>query len=401
MQENMQKKRCLIITSDAGFGHRSAALSVSKALETLYPDQVEIMVTNPIQETSTPTVMKPIEKGYDRSVRFSPGLYRLSYEVSDSRLVSEVVEGALTLMLQKIMADTIRDFKPDVVLNTNEMFNTPIGKALQDVEPKIPAFTVVTDLADVHSLWFSSEPDRFFIANEWVKVKALESGVPEEKLVISGIPVSPDFALNQVAKQALRGSLGLDPHRLTLLFVGSSRVSNLQDYLQALENSSAPVQVVVIAGGNDELYKNLIGSHYDFPLEVRNFEQNVPQWMMASDVLVTKAGGLIVSEGLAAGLPILLIDYLPGQEEGNVRYLLSHQAGALVQNVGEFRALMAYWMQDDGSRLAQVARSSAALGHPEAALNVAKALWDAVILPPEPKLLPPAVSGASQVLPEN
>jgi 1,2-diacylglycerol 3-beta-galactosyltransferase len=220
-------------------------------------------------------------------------------------------------------------------------------------------------------------------------------------LVISGIPVSPDFALNQVAKQALRGSLGLDPHRLTLLFVGSSRVSNLQDYLQALENSSAPVQVVVIAGGNDELYKNLIGSHYDFPLEVRNFEQNVPQWMMASDVLVTKAGGLIVSEGLAAGLPILLIDYLPGQEEGNVRYLLSHQAGALVQNVGEFRALMAYWMQDDGSRLAQVARSSAALGHPEAALNVAKALWDAVILPPEPKLLPPAVSGASQVLPEN
>lgn len=79
----MQKKRCLIITSDAGFGHRSAALSVSKALEVLYPNQVEILVTNPIQETDTPTVMKPIEKGYDRSVRFSPGLYRLSYEVSD------------------------------------------------------------------------------------------------------------------------------------------------------------------------------------------------------------------------------------------------------------------------------------------------------------------------------
>jgi len=86
-----------------------------------------------------------------------------------------------------------------------------------------------------------------------VRVKALESGVPEEKLVISGIPVSPDFALNQVDKQALRGSLGLDPHRLTLLFVGSSRVSNLQDYLQALESLTTPVQAVVIAVGNDEL----------------------------------------------------------------------------------------------------------------------------------------------------
>jgi len=111
--------------------------------------------------------------------------------------------------------------------------------------------------------------------------------------------------------------------------------------------------------------------------------------MMASDVLVTKAGGLIVSEGLAAGLPILLIDYLPGQEEGNVRYLLSHQAGALVQNVGEFRAIVSYWLEEDGIRLKQIARASAELGSPEAALTIAKALWDAVDLPPEPKLLPP------------
>ena len=385
----MQKKRCLIITSDAGFGHRSAALSVAKALEVLYPGQVEILVTNPIQESNTPTVMKPIEKGYDRSVRFSPGLYRLSYEVSDSRLVSEVVEGALALMLQRIMADTIREFKPDVILNTNEMFNTPIGRVLQETGARTPSFTVVTDLADVHSLWFSPEPDRFFIANEWVKVKALESGVPEGKLVTSGIPVSPDFSLNQVEKQALRGSLGLDPHRLTLLFVGSNRVSNLQEYLQVLESFPTPVQVAVIAGGNDELYKKLVDSHFDFPVEVRNFEKNVPQWMMASDILVTKAGGLIVSEGLAAGLPILLIDYLPGQEEGNVRFLLSHQAGAFVQNVGEFRAMIDYWLQEDGSRLSQVARASAALGHPEAAMTVARAIWDAAVSQPPPKLLPP------------
>lgn len=379
----------MIITSDSGFGHRSAALSVSKALEVLYPGQVENLVTNPIKETSTPTVMKPIEKGYDRRVRMTPWFYRFSYEVSNSRAVSEVVEGALTFILQKIIAETIHDFKPDVILNTNEMFNNPISKVLQVAGPKTPSYTVVTDLADVHSLWFSPEPDRFFIANEWVKVRALESGVPEDKLVISGIPVSPDFALNQVEKQALRGSLGLDPQRLTLLFVGSSRVSKLEDYLQALENFGTPVQAVVIAGGNDALYKELIGRHYDFPLEVRNFEKNIPQWMMASDVLVTKAGGLILSEGLAAGLPILLIDYLPGQEEGNVRYLLSHQAGALVQNVGEFRAIMAYWLEADGYRLSQVSRASAALGHPEAALTVAKALWDAVLLQPEPKLLAP------------
>jgi len=72
-----------------------------------------------------------------------------------------------------------------------------------------------------------------------------------------------------------------------------------------------------------------------------------------------------------------------------VRYLLSHQAGALVQNVGEFRAIMAYWLDADGYRLRQVSRASSALGHPEAALTVAKALWDAMLLRSEPILLAP------------
>ena len=72
-----------------------------------------------------------------------------------------------------------------------------------------------------------------------------------------------------------------------------------------------------------------------------------------------------------------------------MRYVLSHQTGALVQNVGEFRAIMAYWLEGDGYRLSQISRESAALGHPEAALTVAKALWDAMLLQPEPKLLAP------------
>ena len=389
----MQKKRFLIITSDAGFGHRSAAIAVQKGLETLYPEQVECKVINPIQETDTPTVLKPIEKGYDLSVRFSPALYRLSYEASDSRQVSEVVEGALGIMLQRILAETITSFKPDAILNTNEMFNKPIGKALQETDCRVAAFTVVTDLADVHSLWFAPEPDLFFIANAWVKVKALESDVPEEKIVISGIPVSPEFASRPMDKRPLRESLGLAPDLLTVLFVGSGRVSNLEDYLGALVGMDLPMQAVVIAGGNDELYKKLIGRHYDFPLEVRNFEHNVPQWMMASDVLVTKAGGLIVSEGLAAGLPILLIDFLPGQEEGNVRYLLSHQAGALVHNEGEFRAMMAYWLAQEGANLKRAAQASAGIGHPEAALTVAKALWEAAASPQEPKAGLPKPSG--------
>ncbi|NLC14473.1 MAG: hypothetical protein GX768_10590 [Chloroflexi bacterium] len=95
-------------------------------------------------------------------------------------------------------------------------------------------------------------------------------------------------------------------------------------------------------------------------------------------MLVTKAGGLILSEGLAAGLPILLVDYLPGQEESNVRYVTSHQAGAIVENSGEFSTLVEFWLKNDQEQLKRTAASSRLIGHPEAAFTVAQTMWERV-----------------------
>jgi len=100
----------------------------------------------------------------------------------------------------------------------------------------------------------------------------------------------------------------------------------------------------------------------------------MPEWMAVADVLATKAGGLILSEGMAIGLPIMLIGYLPGQEEGNVRYLLAHQAGSLVTNPFELASVLNFWLENDCQRLKSVAANSKALGHPDSALVIAKEL---------------------------
>ena len=371
------KKRFLILTSDAGMGHRSAAISISKALIELYGDKQFNLVVNPILDSPSISLMKPIEKGYDIGVRYAPSLYRLGYEVSDSREVSEIMEGALTLFLQRNIEDFVKALSPHGILLTNPMFNAPAGKVKQEHNLKAPLYAVVTDLADVHSLWFAPGPDLFFLASDWVMVKARDNRVPLRKLQITGIPVSPKFALNKADKTQLRQQLNLNPELHTLLFVGGVRVDHILENLHALDETSHSIQVVVIAGGNDDLYHALQEDKFGFPITIFNFVDNMPEWMLAADLVVTKAGGLIMSEAMAAGLPVLLIDFLPGQEEGNVRYITSHQAGALVQNVGEFATMIDFWLKDDAVQLERVAASARLIGHPEAAFTVAKTLWEA------------------------
>ena len=123
--------------------------------------------------------------------------------------------------------------------------------------------------------------------------------------------MNPKFASKNLDRTKLREDLGLQPDLTTLLFVSSIRVEHIQENLHALDNFEFPFQVAVIAGGNDDLYQSLLEDHFGFPIIIQNFVENVPDWMLAADMLVTKAGGLILSEGLAAGLPILLVDYLP------------------------------------------------------------------------------------------
>lgn len=369
------KKRFLILTSDAGFGHRSAAMSVSKALDQLYGNDQVNMVVNPILEGTSLSLMKPIEKGYDKGVRNAPSLYRFGYEVSDSRQMSELMESALTLFLQRNISESVKSFSPHAILITNPMFNAPADKVREDLALKTPLYAVVTDLADVHSLWFAPGPDLFFIASDWAKVKALGNRVPLRKLNISGIPVNPKFAAQDIDRFQLRHELGLAPDLTTILFVSSIRVDHILENLHALEDLNFPFQVVVIAGGNDDLYQALMEDHFDYPVIIKNYVDNIPDWMLAADLLVTKAGGLILSEGLAAGLPILLVDYLPGQEESNVRYVTSHQAGAIVENAGEFATMIEFWLKNDQEQLKRTATSSRLIGRPEAAFIVAQALW--------------------------
>lgn len=371
------KKNFLILISDSGYGHRSAANAVARAMQLKHPQDSNTVIVNPILAQPDPQPLKISEKNYDRLVTTNPKFYRFTYEISDSRPASRLVENMLTVALYGEMKQLIWELRPNAILSTNPMFSGPTGAVLDFMKDRPPFYTTVTDFTDVHAMWFNDHPDRFFVASEAARSKAVDCGIEPQKITISGIPVNPDFASNRTAKPELREKLGLDPQLPTLLFVGSPRVGCIFEHLEALETVSLPFQVALICGGNNQLYEKVTRRPWVFPIRTLNKVTDMPQWMLAADLLITKAGGLITSEGLAAGLPMLLIDYLPGQEEGNVQFVLEHHAGDVAKSPQELIDRVSAWLINDQEALKGIASNSRRAGHPDAALVIADALWRA------------------------
>jgi UDP-N-acetylglucosamine:LPS N-acetylglucosamine transferase len=373
------KKRFLILTSDSGFGHRSAANSVAKALDLLHPGESETTIVNPIHEDSGLQLLKETERNYDYDIKNNPIWFRFTYSILDSRPASLLVENTLIRALSDSIRRLIDDLQPDTILNTNQLFNAPAGAVLDSMTRRPPFYTVVTDLADVHTLWFNPQPDHFFVASKQVRAKAVANGIPSARISISGIPVDPDFKTRRTPQPETRRRLGLDPQLTTLLFVGSRRVSGIFEHLEALENFSHPLQAIVITGGDDDLLEKICAHPWSYPLLATPFVTNIPEWMECADILVTKAGGLILSEGFAAGLPVILIDSLPGQEEGNVRFTLDHRAGVQVEDPRKLPGVLDTWLQNDGLTRKSFASASRRLGNPDAAFVIADALYQAAV----------------------
>jgi 1,2-diacylglycerol 3-beta-galactosyltransferase len=377
MQSSDGQKRILIFTSDMGFGHRSAAKAVAKALQETYGERCVVEIVNPMENERAPSFLRDSQDDYDRLVREMPGFYRFGYEVIGSSLPNALVESAFTVMLYEAIADTLRRFKPDVIVNTYESYLAPLGAYFAVRRRYIPLLTVITDLATVHRAWFNDSSDKLFVPTRHVYRLGLQHGIARKKMKISGIPIDPRFAKPEGKPAALRKALGWRGDLTTVLAVGSKRVGNLYEALHVLNHSGLPLQLVMVAGGDDTLYERLRNTKWHRPAHVYNFVDNLPTMMQAADCILCKAGGLTVMESLACGLPMLLTDVLHGQETGNMEYVVQNRAGKNTKDALDVMVTLHHWLENGAALLKVRACNARKLGHPRAAYEVADAAWQA------------------------
>jgi 1,2-diacylglycerol 3-beta-galactosyltransferase len=372
-----EQKRVLILTADAGFGHRSAANAVAAALAERFGDQVVVDVVNPLDDRRTPPFLRDVQSDYDKVVSRMPDLYKLNYQISDSPVPAAVLERALTVLLFRVIRSIVKDYQPSVVVITHNFYMAPLGAYTALRNLNIPYLTVITDMTDVHRLWFDQGADMTLLPTQEAYEQGLAHGMAVERMQVTGIPVRPIFANERRPKQAIRAELGWAVEPLTVLATGSKRVKNLMNVLHLLNHSGLPVQFALVAGGDDNLYAEFKSTEWHRVTHLYNYVENMPQLMFASDLIISKAGGLTVTESLACGLPLLLADVTPGQEEGNAQYVVEHGAGEMARNPVEALEILFHWLDRDHQLLLERARIAATLGRPYSGYRVAEAALQA------------------------
>jgi 1,2-diacylglycerol 3-beta-galactosyltransferase len=368
-------KHILILTADAGFGHRSAANAIAAALQETHGRECTFKIVNPLDDERAPAWLRNSQSDYDRIARDMPDLYRLGYDLSDGSLTSRLMENALRTLLYPVLREIILDQEPDVIISTYPLYQAALGAVFAITQTFVPLIAVVTDLVTVHQIWFSADADITVVPTPMVRELAIDAGLPPEKIQEIGIPVHPRLAQETREKALIRAELGWDQNRTTILAVGSKRVEHLGPILNVLNHSGWPIQLVMAAGGDEEQYNELLKTDWHVPAHVYNFVKNMPTLMRASDASICKAGGLIVSESLAAGLPLLLTDVIPGQETGNANYVVNGGAGELIEEPLQALEVMAHWLSNDAQLLKERAANAVRLGRPRAAYDIVEQAW--------------------------
>ncbi len=375
-------RKILILTADAGFGHRSAANAIAAAFENEYKDTCQVTIVNPLEDKRSPFFLRESQSDYDKIVRTMPELYKFGYEASDSAVSAAIVESALTVFLYEVIRDILNEYQPDSIITTYPLYQAPVNAFLTIAGHNIPFFTVITDLATVHRIWFSKNVDGCIVPTETVRSLAVSNGVPQKKVFVKGIPVHPKIIEETRSKQEIRKQLGWDPDLPTFLAVGSKRVEGLSRAIHVLNHFGRPLQLVAVAGKDKDLYEHLQNYDWHIPTHLYEYTEEMPMLMHASDAIICKAGGLIVTESLASHLPMMLIDVIPGQEEGNADYVVSNGAGDLTNNTEETLEIIAHWLMNDSALLKERAKNAKALSKPLAAKDIATLVYQTTLRGP-------------------
>lgn len=313
-----------------------------------------------------------VSNGYLGMVKTIPQMYRFLYTRAER--ATEV--GHFRTWIHQFTASNLRDLlireRPDVVVCTHAFPCGVMAEYKRQFPDAPPVVGVVTDFA-VHAYWIHENIEQYAVATPEMRAAMAARGIDYERVHVTGIPIKPGFGLELESHAELCERLALPPERrIVLLMGGGLGIGPLVTMLDALQEVGEPICAVAIAGksARGEARVRAHAARMNFPVRVERFVENVDEFMHASDVLITKPGGLTASEALAARLPLLLYKPLPGQEERNTRYLVQHGAALRAKTPRHLAGCVEALLRSSSKR-EKMRESMAKLAKPNAAREIA------------------------------
>ena len=367
----------LFLIADTGGGHRAAATAVERQMEVTAPGEFEITILDPFT-SAKPRVIGGTAGLYGPITRHARWLWGALYHSTNNRSAVALLEGTVLRSVTSAVTGAVEQLDPECVVSFHPLLNHVSVRAVRNRRRRTPVVTVITDLVDIHIAWACPDVDAVVVPSPGGLDHCRRAGIPASRCHDFGLAVDRRFTElpgDPAGIAAIRVRLGLRPDAFVVLVCGGADGSGgLVKHARALAAASLDVDVVVICGRNQRAESALAGLHTRSgrPVRVLGYVDNMAEWMRASDVVVSKAGPGTIAEALCCGLPLLLVWYLPGQERGNVEWVVDIGAGRYVRHDDQLIDAVAELAAPGSQALASMRAAVKAVARPDATRRIAE-----------------------------
>lgn len=312
--------KVLLLSVKAGYGHHSTAKAIMEYFEK-NGHQCDML---DIFDYISPRLGKYVNDGYLLTTRYLPKAYGKAYGAMaehDEPYDKYSLTAFLSKFVSKQLEKYVLEYKPDLMIGTHSYAGVCMSILREIGATHCPTIGIVTDYT-VHPFWESSFLDYYVIPDALMDMEMMSKGIGKEKLLPFGIPVREQFTKKMPQKEA-RARLGIDDMPTILVMMGSMGFGDISEQLEKMDGSKHDFQVLCVCGNNEKMKKEIDDISWVHKTHTYGFVENVSDMLDACDFIITKPGGLTTSESLAKGVPMIIMNPIPGHEYRNFHFLVN------------------------------------------------------------------------------
>ena len=355
-------------------GHHCASLAIETALHRLRPDITTLNInsfnyTNPILE-------KVINGAYMSVVKRTPEIWDYLYDNPKVMRSTQKLRNAIHRFNTSKLKTLLDDFKPDAIVCTQAFPCGMVADYKKSFNLNAALIGVLTDYAP-HSYWIYNSVNKYVVPSEETGRKLIDNGVDPNRIEAFGIPIDEKFQARTDRKE-LCAKIGIDDASPCVLIMGGTQgLGPLKNVVRLLDASPLDLQIIVASGTNKKLYRWLRSRYFKKRVIPFSYASNIEELMAVATVVITKPGGITTAEALSMGVPMLIINPLPGQEAMNTKFLLREGVAVKAQTPQDVAVLLEELLYNK-DKLKVMREKALSLSRPDSATRTARLILELV-----------------------
>jgi len=367
-----QPVRLLFLFADVGGGHRAPAEAVREALRRTVGKVAQVELIDMLADYA-PWPYNRGQETYTKTVRFARPFEQLIYHLFNGRRRMRLGSSIMWRPMRRATCELMADHAADLVVTFHPTYSYPLTWL------KIPCAFVFTDLITNHALWCAPGAARYIVPTELARTGAISHGMPSDRVHVTGLPVHPRFLDPIPAREQICQKLGMNCRKPIILLAGGGEgLGRVYDIAYAVGQSDLDAQLVIITGRNHKLREQLEDIEWTMDTKILGFTRDMPDWTAVASVLITKSGSNTLAEALVRGLPMILFEWVGGQEQRNPQYVEYSGAGAYCPKPAKIVSTLREWLSNP-EQLKSLSDNARQISRPQAAFDVARIVYDLAV----------------------